>query len=499
MKKALLLLFFFSVGQIFFPCRAEIYSFVKGKIQRNDTSYVVTHHEWQDEKVKPYSDVATLSFKANSETYELKLQNYKGWEGEGGDFRVIKLYHKGNLILEFVDEEAWIGEKVRDRGGVTPFSEFSEEVGKHATYNEYCLIYPLENNATALLFEGYSWSSQVPLLTIIVIKDNKAEVVFNQPWSVEFFNAKPKGFELVLIANFLQWGKGPEYDIWGSDRHKLYTNPEGTMKFEKLSEEEEMCSLDFLTKGTWEFRFSTEEGPFNRDESSRIEATYSTTTQTSILKSPERGEIVHHARYYLSKTLQSSFDESKVGKSLRGNYICVEDTANNGVNNYEIKGYTSDILTTKLVDDKHPTYTNTFFRITENPHSAQEEEVLESTLTKLTNKVWDFLYFDGDDDEEDVRVEFSYSTTEASVHVISNVWDTTEVSKFYLSDSIVNVFDDSKIGKINNGKYIILKDVFEDGHTEVTCEEILELTDTTLTIRDIEEGDYSFPTTLYRK
>ena len=75
MKKALFLLLFLSVGQIFFPCRAEIYSFVKGKIQRNDTSYVVIHHECTDEEVKPYSDVATLSFKANAETYELKLQN----------------------------------------------------------------------------------------------------------------------------------------------------------------------------------------------------------------------------------------------------------------------------------------------------------------------------------------------------------------------------------------------------------------------------------------
>jgi TonB family protein len=82
---------------------------------------------------------------------------------------------------------------------------------------------------------------------------------------------------------------------------------------------------------------------------------------------------VHHARYYLSKTLQSSFDESKVGKSLRGNYICVEDTANNGVNNYEIKGYTSDILTLKLVNEKNPTYTNTFFRITENPKEAKDK------------------------------------------------------------------------------------------------------------------------------
>ncbi len=207
MKKVLLLLFF-SAGQMFFPCRAGNYSFVKGKIQRNDTSYVVTHHGSPDEEVKP----------------------------------------------------------------------------------------------------------------------------------------------------------------------KLYTTPEGTMKFEELSEEEEMCSLDFLTKGTWKYRFSTEEGDTDRDETSRLEATYSTTTRTHILKFPGRAEIVRHARYYLSKTLQSTFDESKVGKSLRGNYICVEDTANNGVDNYEIKGYTSDILTLKLVvDDKRPTYTNTFFRITDNPKEAKDE------------------------------------------------------------------------------------------------------------------------------
>ena len=51
MKKALLLLFFFSVGQIFFPCRAEIYSFVKGKIQRNDTSYVEAKEEIETDEV----------------------------------------------------------------------------------------------------------------------------------------------------------------------------------------------------------------------------------------------------------------------------------------------------------------------------------------------------------------------------------------------------------------------------------------------------------------
>ena len=120
-----------------------------------------------------------------------------------------------------------------------------------------------------------------------------------------------------------------------------------------------------------------------------------------------------------------------------------------------------------------------------------------STLTMLTGKVWDYLLFD--DGEKKIRIEFYYSTTEERVQCFSDVWNTTETSKFYLSDSIVNVFDDSKIGKINNGKYIILKDVFEDGHIEVSCQEIIELTDTTLTIRDIEGDDYSDAITLFRK
>lgn len=380
MKKVLFLLIFLSVGKIFSQGRAEIYSCVNEGIQRNDTTYVTTHHECLDEK---HSDVATLSFEANAEKYELRLQNYKDWENDGGDFRIIKLYHKGKQILNFVDEEAWIGKKIKEKGYAQPFSEFIDEVEKHASYNNFCVIYPLENNATALLFEGFSWSSQVPLLTIIVIKDNKAEVVFNQQWSIEFFKAKPKGFELVLIENFLEWGKGPEYEIWGANRHKIYTTSEGTMMFEKLSEEEEMCSLDFLTKGTW--RYFVEE---DDEEGLRAEMSFSDTIRTNTLKSPTRGEIVYHTRYYLSKTLQSTFDESKVGKSLKGNYICEEDTANNGVINYEIKGYTSDILTIKMVDNERPTYTNTFRRIM--PKEAKAEVMETDKVYQVVEKMPEF-------------------------------------------------------------------------------------------------------------
>lgn len=119
-----------------------------------------------------------------------------------------------------------------------------------------------------------------------------------------------------------------------------------------------------------------------------------------------------------------------------------------------------------------------------------------STLTKLTNKIWVYKF---DDDKEKPRVEFKYSTSEEEVHYISDKWNTIEKASYYLSNTIDKVFDDTKVGKISDGKYIILKDVFEDGHIEVSCLEIIELTTTTFKCRDIEGDEYSDPITLYGK
>ena len=40
-----------------------------------------------------------------------------------------------------------------------------------------------------------------------------------------------------------------------------------------------------------------------------------------------------------------------------------------------------------------------------------------STLTMLAGKVWDFLYFDGDDDEEDVKVELFHNGGKCSCYL----------------------------------------------------------------------------------
>lgn len=199
----------------------KVYSLVEGDILVNNESFISSNMgNYSD--ITPYTDVATHSFTSFSQNYELKLQNFNGWEEDGGDFRVIKLYNNGNLLLEFADEEAW----------TKPLNKYSSN---YSTLTDYCIIYPLEENVTALIFEGYTWASQAPRLTIIVIKGNKAKVVFNQSWVIEKFNAYSKGFELIIAAEYLEHDSDgdPCYDTWCPNMHKLYTTSEGLILYEK--------------------------------------------------------------------------------------------------------------------------------------------------------------------------------------------------------------------------------------------------------------------------
>lgn len=217
MRHILILLISIAYSAHFFA-QENLYSFVNGNIQVGNTSFVCSN-VGNYTNITPYSNVATCFFASNSRNYELRLQNYKGWETDGGDFRVIKLYNNGNLLLEFEDSEAWR----------KPYEEYSNS---YSTLTDYCMIYPLENNATALIFEGYPWSSQAPLLTIIVIKDNKAKVVFNQSWVIESFIPHSKGFELIIEKEYLEFDNSNSQYL---DRHRIYTTSDGTMKFEKVN------------------------------------------------------------------------------------------------------------------------------------------------------------------------------------------------------------------------------------------------------------------------
>ena len=212
----------------------NIYTFdEKGEIVVNE-KFIEQNVEFNDQSVKPYKLVGITNFEVHSKKYELHVLNYKGWEDEAGDFHVIRLYHDGNQILEFADDGSWIGDLLFKEGqtwlrdpirsidcGGTPFSHIQDLLGEHATHKGHCLVYPLANDAAALLFQGFTYGTGETLTTIIAIRDGKAKVVYNKCWYVTGIYANENKFELYLGDDHT----APQYE------EVVSTTPEGTMEY----------------------------------------------------------------------------------------------------------------------------------------------------------------------------------------------------------------------------------------------------------------------------
>ena len=216
----------------------NIYTFdEEGEIVVNE-KFVEQNMEFDDQSIKPYEPVGVTTFEVHSKKYELHVLNYKGWEDEAGDFRVIKLYHEGKQILEFSDDGAWIGDPLFKEGQTwlrdsidssgTPFSQILDLIGEHATYKGHCLVYPLANDAAALLLEGFTYGCGETLTTIIAIKDGKAKVVYNKSRFVTGIYANENKFELYLEED----PSSAQYE------EVVSTTSDGTMEYRVTPHEE---------------------------------------------------------------------------------------------------------------------------------------------------------------------------------------------------------------------------------------------------------------------
>ena len=97
---------------------------------------------------------------------------------------------------------------------------------------------------------------------------------------------------------------------------------------------------------------------------------------------------------------------------------------------------------------------------------------------------------------EKIYPECNYSTTKMHFDKTKMYWDVyyfynketiTEVDTYYLSDTLPDTFDKSRVGKVNNEKYIVLLNTsMRKGEKRefMTCFEVLNVTNDELRIRD---------------
>lgn len=106
-----------------------------------------------------------VTSKDSSQSYQVKLSNYRGTEEDGGYYRMIEIVQNGQTIMCLKQSDGW------------------DKLQKHLrsySNNDYFLSIPLTSSLTALVFVGYSYNSQPELLTIVLLNKDKATLVFNK-------------------------------------------------------------------------------------------------------------------------------------------------------------------------------------------------------------------------------------------------------------------------------------------------------------------------------
>lgn len=166
------------------------------------------NEKWTD--ITPYVPVKNIPVSAGTCKYSVQLMKYKNWENEPGDYNVIKIRNENEnkTILFRTYDEGWdyfYTAKDYKKSQDVPFKE---------------IVFGLKDKV--LVFTGVTIMSQPPFITIVLIHNGKATLVYNKPSYINEIKKNGNNIIFDLQLNTV------EYD----DNHKPYNNAEyATMTF----------------------------------------------------------------------------------------------------------------------------------------------------------------------------------------------------------------------------------------------------------------------------
>jgi hypothetical protein len=108
----------------------------------------------------------------------------------------------------------------------------------------------------------------------------------------------------------------------------------------------------------------------------------------------------------------------------------------------------------------------------------------QTTMQKLINKTWGVL----SNNENYCMYKQVYTTTKFNEYVICQGETTSGVADFYLSNQVETTFDYSKVGSLNEGKYIISFVPEWNGYSYFNVYEIITLTDTYMELKSLKSN-----------
>ena len=140
--------------------------------------------------VKDSMSVCTKSGNA----YTVKALRFVGWDADPGDFNVVEIYKDGTKIYDMICIMGWL--------------YFPSRHTKSSTLR-CCYAVNMRDDTIALVFHGIYISSENPQIAIVVLKEDKATLVFNRTSDINEIKTSDGVTTFILQENV------QEYDING--------------------------------------------------------------------------------------------------------------------------------------------------------------------------------------------------------------------------------------------------------------------------------------------
>lgn len=194
MKKItnLLCLLLLSVSVMAQQTPEAIYTLTEAGVQPKG-KFVDTFSDEKYENITPYVryKVFQISSQDKKYNYQIDMSKYKGWKDDPGVANVIEISSGSGVLLTMKNNAAWL-----DMSKGADWSAY--------TTRPFIPIY-LSNGDTALLFTEFIYASQPSHLTIVLLHQGTATIVFNKEYFFNSMRVANGEFIAEIQSNTVEW------------------------------------------------------------------------------------------------------------------------------------------------------------------------------------------------------------------------------------------------------------------------------------------------------
>lgn len=163
--------------------------------------------------VKQFSITNHSNIFVNEKKYDINIGCINDWDNyDGGMFNVISVSKDNNTLLEIKQPDCW----------TFTYGGKSETDFHKYTNNQYYIPIEISNNLSILIFVGWPYGGELPLLTILALTDSDVKLVFNKHMAINSITKDATNFAMEVISSIVEHDANNNA-INQSHTHRIYS------------------------------------------------------------------------------------------------------------------------------------------------------------------------------------------------------------------------------------------------------------------------------------